>query len=101
MFTFHPYHTSYGMTSTPPELVIDNCIFNDIFYEFNALVYLNTEAYVTITNTEINRLSNCASIIKKKPLSKMDNVKTLDATFSQFVNNINQLPPETIATDNS
>ncbi|CAI2387538.1 unnamed protein product [Moneuplotes crassus] len=101
MFTFHPYHTDYGMTSTPPELVIDNCFFNDMFYEFNALIFLNTEAHVTITNTQINRLSNCGSIIKKKPLSQMNNVKTIDAVFTQFVNNINQLPPETVATDHS
>ena len=97
MFSFFPYHSDYGLTTTPPELIIEGCEFNDMFYEFNAIIYINTEAYISFKNNKVQRMSNCGSVITNKALSTMVNTRTNLPDFTEFVTNFNYLPtyPET------
>ena len=63
MMNFHPYNSNYGMT-TPPALELSGVSFNDIFYEMNSLVDFNIGGYVTMTNSNFRRFSNCGAILK-------------------------------------
>ena len=92
IFSFFPYHSDYGLTTTPPELIIEGCEFNDMFYEFNSIIYVNTEAYITFKNNKVQRMSNCGSIIKNKALSPIVNTRTNLADFTEFVTHFNYLP---------
>lgn len=96
MFVFHPYATSYGMTS-PPELILSSVTFNDIFYEMNSLVDFNIGGYVTITNSNFQRFSNCGGILKNVNPTII-NYLTSSASYTEYVNNFN-LRKHTVVTD--
>ena len=50
--------------TTPPALELSGVSFNDIFYEMNSLVDFNIGGYVTMTNSNFRRFSNCGAILK-------------------------------------
>lgn len=85
MLVFHPYATSYGMTS-PPEIILSGMTFNDIFYEMNSLVDFNIGGFVTITNSIFQRFSNCGGILKNVNPTII-NYLTSSATYTEYRNN--------------
>jgi hypothetical protein len=96
MFNFHPYATAYGMTS-PPELIFTSVTFNDVFYEMNSLVDFNIGGYVTVTNSNFQRISSCGGIIKNENPT-ITNYLPAMAGYTQYLNHFN-LRKNTIVSD--
>jgi hypothetical protein len=96
MFNFHPYATAYGMTS-PPELIFTSVTINDVFYEMNSLIDFNIGGYVTITNSNFQRISNCGGIIKNENPTIINYLPAV-VSYTQYLNHFN-LRKNTIVSD--
>ena len=63
MMKMTPYLSAYGLTS-PPQLILNFVVIQNVFYDMNSLVDFSLGGYVTITNSEFYFFSTCGALIK-------------------------------------